>query len=95
MVRTVTIDDTGRVVIPKNIREEHHLYAGRRLTLIVDKERLVLEPVEREDELIERDGLLLVSGRILDRNIDHRLAREERIKDLVSRAGSKVAKKKR
>jgi AbrB family looped-hinge helix DNA binding protein len=45
MNTTVTIDKAGRVVIPKEIRDELRLEAGDTLTLESEGERVTLRPI--------------------------------------------------
>ena len=92
MARTVVIDGAGRIVIPKDVRESQHLHAGRRLKLLEEAGRIVLEAIERDDELIEKDGLLLVGSRVLRGPPLVRDVREERIDELLDRIGSKTKK---
>ena len=82
MPRQITIDKSGRLVIPKDIRERHRLEAGSTLTLTEEEGRLVLVPHSQEPTLLERDGLLVVGGPSLDTIPDHRSLREERLDHL-------------
>jgi AbrB family looped-hinge helix DNA binding protein len=55
-IRTA-IDSSGRLVIPKPIREELGIVAGTPLRLSVRDGRLEIEPVYAEIRTVERDGL--------------------------------------
>jgi AbrB family looped-hinge helix DNA binding protein len=79
MAREITIDRSGRLVIPKEVRRAHRLEAGTRLTLIEEGERLVLVPRHAEVTLVERDGLLVVTGAETLEIPDHRSLREDRL----------------
>ncbi len=82
MAQEITIDNSGRLVIPKRVRRAHRLEAGSRLTLIDEADRLILVPQHREAQLVEKDGLLVVTG-VEPMDIpDHRALREQRLKDL-------------
>lgn len=51
-----TIDAAGRVVVPKAIRDELGLDAGRELEITVRDQRIEIEVVPIEIEIVERDG---------------------------------------
>lgn len=87
MNATVRIDSSGRLVIPRNIREQLHLRSGSRLHLEVKGDGVFLAPLPDEDaRLVERGGRLVIqSSKTLDDD-DVRKAivadREERINKL-------------
>jgi len=83
MPRTITIDGSGRLVIPKEVRSSHRLVPGTRLTLVEEQDRLVLIPETAQPKLVERNGLLVVAGTATDEIPDHRVLREERLASLV------------
>ena len=70
---TITIDRSGRLVIPKAIRDELGLVEGMPLTVTSDGVGLRIERAQTGGRLVERDGRLVVesaSGRpISDREI--------------------------
>ncbi len=43
MVEKVSIDDRGRVTIPKNIREKHNFIAGEEFELIDENDKIILK----------------------------------------------------
>lgn len=63
-----TIDSSGRLVVPKELRDRIGLTPGD-VEITVSGSALVLEPVPT-DELIESDGLLVLPGGGLDLSID-------------------------
>ena len=69
-------------MIPKEIRTAHGLVAGSRLTLVDEDDRLVLVPLTSQPRLVERNGLLVVTGVGGAEIPDHRALREERIAGL-------------
>jgi AbrB family looped-hinge helix DNA binding protein len=77
MEREITIDASGRLVVPREIRERHHLDAGSRLTVIDRDDGIVLVPQHREPTLVERAGLLVVAGPGPAEIPDHRSLREQ------------------
>jgi|AntDryMetagUQ889_1029465.scaffolds.fasta_scaffold07463_4 AbrB family looped-hinge helix DNA binding protein len=55
----VTIDGTGRVVVPKGLRDELNLEAGTALEIRAREGRLELEPVATAMRLVRRgEGLV-------------------------------------
>jgi AbrB family looped-hinge helix DNA binding protein len=72
----VTIDASGRLVIPKAVRRRHDLAAGTRLLLIEDDDRLILVPL-REAVAEWWNGLLIFRGRLVGPVPDHRLLRDQ------------------
>ncbi len=84
MEHQITIDGTGRLVVPKAIRDKLHLVAGTRLRVTEEEGRVVLAPAVEAASLVERDGfvaLRLPDG--VEAVLDAREAREERVNDLV------------
>ena len=57
MVDTVTLDSTGRVVIPKDLRDELHLEAGDKLNVECDGDRVVLSRVRPENRMRRKNGI--------------------------------------
>jgi AbrB family looped-hinge helix DNA binding protein len=78
MAEEITIDASGRLVIPKPIRDRHRLTAGTRLVLVEEDDRLVLRPRHGDTVAEERDGILVFRGRLTGAVPDHRALREER-----------------
>lgn len=62
MKTTVTIDKAGRVVIPKEIRDELHLEAGDTLSLESEGERVTLRPIHGSP-LQKEHGVWVFHGR--------------------------------
>lgn len=53
-----TIDQAGRVVIPKSIREELGLRGGEEVNITLRDSRIEIEPASKAVRLVERDGFL-------------------------------------
>lgn len=60
MTRQPSLDKSGRVLIPKKLRDELGLKAGQAVTLEVDGDGLHLRPVARAARLVEHRGRLVV-----------------------------------
>jgi AbrB family looped-hinge helix DNA binding protein len=75
MAEEITIDASGRLVIPKPIRDRHRLTAGTRLALVEEDDRLVLLPRHGDTMAEERDGILVFRGRLTGAVPDHRALR--------------------
>ena len=83
MPTEITIDASGRLVIPRSVRVRHRLSAGAKLTLVEEDDRLVLVPRRGETVTAERGGLLIFRGRLAGEMPDHRTLREERLDRLA------------
>ncbi len=62
MNATVEIDKSGRIVIPKKMRDAMGLQAGSRLRVERAGDRLLIEHLAEEAHLELRDGLLVAVG---------------------------------
>jgi AbrB family looped-hinge helix DNA binding protein len=62
MADTVILDSTGRVVIPKGMRDELHLQAGDTLAVESDGERVTLSPVRPESRMRKEHGIWVFHG---------------------------------
>jgi len=62
MNATVTIDKAGRVVIPKEIRENLRLEAGDELALESDDDHLTLRPIGNGARLRKERGIWVFYG---------------------------------
>jgi AbrB family looped-hinge helix DNA binding protein len=62
MNTTVTIDKAGRIVIPKEIRDELRLEAGDSLALESEGERLTLRPLHAGMPLHQERGVWVFHG---------------------------------
>ena len=63
MTATVILDKTGRILIPKSMREQLQLRAGSKLRLNVIDDRIELsEEVPKTKIVRKRDGLRVVVG---------------------------------
>jgi AbrB family looped-hinge helix DNA binding protein len=65
----VTLDEHGRIAVPKSLREKLELEAGTELTLEVEGDQLLLKPTPERNVLEERDGLLVSTAEV-DQEVD-------------------------
>ena len=59
-----TLDKLGRIVIPKQLRDDLGLSAGAVLSVEGVENGIVLKPVEERDALILEDGVLVFAGAV-------------------------------
>jgi AbrB family looped-hinge helix DNA binding protein len=89
MNATVEIDKSGRLVVPKKVREAMHLQAGDKLEMNVEGDRMTLAPQRGGKGLYEKNGWLVWdSGVPMSVEQSLRLiddAREERIQHLLGK----------
>ncbi|MGA3327205.1 MAG: AbrB/MazE/SpoVT family DNA-binding domain-containing protein [Terriglobia bacterium] len=62
MNTTVTIDQAGRVVLPKTLRDELRLEAGDTLQLESEGERVTLSPIRSKSPLRKERGVWVFNG---------------------------------
>ncbi len=53
----ITLGQAGRLVIPKSIRDKHHLAPGDTLELESEGEKIVLRPVHEEGTMRKEKGM--------------------------------------
>lgn len=83
MARTIAIDASGRLVVPKDVRERHHLRAGVRLVLTERGNELVFTALDASPQTKEEGGVLVFAGRLAVDAPDHRELREARLARLA------------
>ena len=57
-----TLDRFGRIVIPKDVRDDMGLEAGAILQIEKEGEKIVLQPVHGEPKITEKKGILVFTG---------------------------------
>jgi AbrB family looped-hinge helix DNA binding protein len=57
-----TLDRFGRIIIPKDVRDDMGLEAGAVLQIEKKGERIVLQPVQGEPQVTEKKGILVFTG---------------------------------
>jgi AbrB family looped-hinge helix DNA binding protein len=83
MSSKVTIDKAGRVVLPKQVRDNLRLTAGSTLELDSEGERITLRPVRPEATLRKEYGIWVFQGAPTEASIPDFLdeARERRLRE--------------
>lgn len=82
------LDKSGRIVLPKPLRQRLGLRAGAAIEATEAGEGLLLRPVATPPALIERDGFLVHTGEApaeLDWERFSRELTDERLRDLFAR----------
>jgi AbrB family looped-hinge helix DNA binding protein len=74
----VTIDQTGRIVVPKAVRERFGLRKDSELELEVTAEGIMLKPVEHEPLWRRENGRLVFMGRPAGKVNPDRMVHEDR-----------------
>lgn len=70
------MDDVGRLVIPKPVRQRLGVLGAARLELTEVEGGVVLTPAQCEPRLVERDGILVAERRGAGPVLDWRAVRE-------------------
>lgn len=59
---TIQIDKSGRVVLPKPVREQFNLVPGDKLHLSVEGNSIKLEPSDTGGKLVHKGSVLVFTG---------------------------------
>ncbi len=62
-----TLDKFGRVIIPKKFREHLGINAETNLNISEDGKRIVIELVKEKAPIVDKDGILVFTGRLDDK----------------------------
>jgi AbrB family looped-hinge helix DNA binding protein len=84
MKRVLTVDRAGRIVLPKQLREQFNLHSGSQLEIALGPDRVELKPAETAMMLRRKRKLWVHHGRAqtsLDRAVTN--LREERLRAVV------------
>ncbi len=80
-----TLDKFGRIVIPKEIRDDFNLRPGSQIRIEESDQAIILKPVAGEPSLHLKDGVLVFSGIPMgDLEKAHETHREDRMKIIRS-----------
>lgn len=88
MNTTVTMDKAGRVVLPKELRDELRLEPDDRLELESDGQRVTLRPIHSSTPLRKENGVwVLRTGRALTASATDKAIRSSREKRDAQNSG--------
>ncbi|MBL1214376.1 MAG: AbrB/MazE/SpoVT family DNA-binding domain-containing protein [Ignavibacteriae bacterium] len=81
-----TLDKFGRVLIPKKLRDHLGIKPDTSINIVKDGKRIIIEAIEDEDPIINKNGLLIFTGK-LQGNLETELQadRLRRAKSLLNR----------
>jgi AbrB family looped-hinge helix DNA binding protein len=79
-----TLDKFGRIIIPKRFRERLGINFGTALNISEENNRIVIEAVQEKEPVIDKNGILVFTGKLDDKAIDViRNERKNRMKKLL------------
>ncbi|AFY91233.1 AbrB/MazE/SpoVT family DNA-binding domain-containing protein [Chroococcidiopsis thermalis] len=81
----LTVDASGRVLIPKKVREQLGINTQAQLSLEIEEGRIILQPISKEAETYYEEGVLVVKTEPIE-NLETIIdeLREERINEFTS-----------
>ncbi len=84
-MQLLTIDESGRILLPEQVREQLGLNIQDRLSLEIKNGQLILQPLSPEALTDYEEGVLVVKSEFVD-NIEITIdnIRNERINELLS-----------
>jgi len=65
-----TLDKFGRIIIPKRLREDLGINSETALNISEDNKRIVIELVKEKTTIVNRDGILVFTGKLEKKRID-------------------------
>ena len=69
-IMVTTIDKFGRVIIPKKFREHLGISFGTTLNISENGKQIVIEPVLDNEPVVNKDGILVFTGKLDDKKIN-------------------------
>lgn len=81
----LTVDASGRILIPKKVREQLGINTQAQLSLEIEEGRIILQPISKEAETYYEEGVLVVKTEPIE-NLETIIdeLREERINKFTS-----------
>jgi AbrB family looped-hinge helix DNA binding protein len=61
---TLKIDNAGRVILPKPVRDRLGLHGGSDLEILETPEGVLLKPVERRPSMVKKQGLWVHTSKL-------------------------------
>jgi len=79
--KRVKIDKFGRIIVPKKIRSKYGIDSKTEFLISDKPEGFLITPLKKESNIIEDDGLLIISGQLGIDNLNEfvKNQREEKI----------------
>jgi len=65
-----TLDKFGRVIIPKKLRAHLGINNKSTLNISADGERIVIELIQDKEPVVDRNGILVFTGKLEDKKGD-------------------------
>jgi AbrB family looped-hinge helix DNA binding protein len=65
-----TLDKFGRIIIPKRLRKTLGIDNNTILNISDDGKRIIIEKAKEEIPIIEKDGILVYTGKLEDKNFE-------------------------
>lgn len=59
-----TLDNNGKISIPKELLALLGITAGTPLTVFEKEKKIIIEPLATESSLVEKDGMLVYTGKL-------------------------------
>ncbi|MCH8326782.1 MAG: AbrB/MazE/SpoVT family DNA-binding domain-containing protein [Bacteroidetes bacterium] len=66
----ITLDKFGRIIIPKRFREHLGINFGTSLNISEDGKRIVIELVQKQEPVVDKDGILIFTGKLDNKKSD-------------------------
>ena len=81
-----TLDRFGRIVIPKQVRDDLGLKPGAVLEIEEVEQNVLLKPIHGEPHVVTKDGVLVFSGTAIGDIVEAiRSHRRERLSEIAAR----------
>ena len=74
------LDKFGRILIPKKIREDLRISQDSQINIINDGNRIIIEPIEEQTALIEKNNLLVYTGKISSIEVDDEIKKQRAVR---------------
>jgi AbrB family transcriptional regulator, transcriptional pleiotropic regulator of transition state genes len=80
-----TLDKFGRIIIPKRLRKTLGIDNNTTLNISDDGKRIIIEKTKEEIPIIDKDGILIYTGKLEDKNFElTKSDRKKRMRKLLT-----------